>query len=213
MLGSSINVVRLHMTGNVAGMGGGGVGAIATSRVTLRDSLVSHNTLKPSAGQVGNGGGVFLSSSSTLSAIGTAITHNDAASGGGGVYAALDSFVNITGGSLSDNSATSDGGGITASESSVHLRDTTISRNSAGVGAAVYSTSSEQRDLVLGTGTSFFGNVAWPGHTAVFITPTIDFVLSPAAQLNDAQVLTFEYCTSCCVLCVHVLLRGSCWRS
>ena len=112
----------------------------------------------------GFGGGITISSSSTVDLDNITVTGNSAATHGGGIYSV--GTLTVTNSTISDNNAASLGGGISASSGSVQVNSVTVSGNTAGTdGGGVYL-SNGSHDL---TNVTVSGNAAGDEGGGVYV--------------------------------------------
>jgi len=162
-------VEALTLQNGTAGNGrGGGLYALTTGDVTLRNNLLSNNTASSAGGgafvdaatanledntisqnsggagfgpAMGSGAGLFVASATTITLTRNIITHNIAESHGGGIF--VDFFgsgrtVHLTENTVNNNSASS-GGGIMAYGDTIVLTKNGFSANIAsGDGAGIW---------------------------------------------------------------------------
>jgi len=111
--GSTFTLESSSIEQNTAGFDRGGLHTIAGSAVTLIDSLVSFNV-------AGDGGGLFLAGSSTLTFVGSVGIRSNLVQGSGGGILAQSSTVILRSGrlDLSNNEASNNGGGGSLTDAS-----------------------------------------------------------------------------------------------
>ena len=113
---------RVNITGDNTGAG---VLYHGNGTLTIRNSLITHNTAS------GIGGGILKSATNTLNLINTTVADNTA-SNGGGVYVQRGT-TNIIGSTIANNTATTSGGGIRSvlNGTVLNITNSTISGNRA----------------------------------------------------------------------------------
>jgi len=169
MNGGTISGNTVNST-NSTGCGGGIY--VSNGTVIMNGGTISGNNVNSTNG-TGYGGGIFVSSYGTVTMNGGTISGNNAPSSGGGIYVISFGTVTMYGGTISGNSTLNWGGGIYVSggtfkklppngegqnsgiiygsgEAGVDA-DGVVLRNTAyGSGAAVYYSSSWQRNTTAG---------------------------------------------------------------
>ena len=147
-LAENLLVLDSEISGNEAwGIGGGGIGALATPGILI-NTRVHHNVIRqpdsvdPSKGEMGSGGGVAVGSFSGAAALDFTIVrsaiHDNAAdtSGGGlGFAGAIRAAVSHT--TVGRNSAGVRAGGIGDAANQVLLDNVTVAGNTAARGAGI----------------------------------------------------------------------------
>lgn len=131
----SLQISDSTFTGNTADVGGGirilgGVASISNSTVTGNTSTVTSET-DPLAG----GGAIFTTAELTVS--GSTIANNQAGSAGGGVLVRDGGSLSISSSTISNNTAGRGGGGIALLSASATIDSTTIDTNQAVIGAGI----------------------------------------------------------------------------
>ena len=169
---SSFNAYGLDLyqgfTGVITGVSGNGAGITVSSSLTVKLSACS---FRNNRSQSAYGGAIFLDKSSTVTIIDCSFTSN-AATVGGGVYISSGTTVSFTGSTFSGNSASDtnvvNGGGGIANYGTANLSGNQFARNSAvsALGNDLFTGS------VAGSTTSFLmtcpsGN----GYTSLSATP------------------------------------------
>jgi hypothetical protein len=116
---------------------GGGIYNLGT--LTVKHSILSHNTAAVGGGGIGNGDAAEApnptSGTLTLSDD-SALSNNTAGVNGGAIANGFTSTINLTGCTISENTTNGGGGGI-ASQGKANLDDCTISGNTAPNGAGI----------------------------------------------------------------------------
>ncbi|MEH2165259.1 MAG: Calx-beta domain-containing protein [Nostoc sp.] len=128
-----------------------------TSRVFNATASLSIDGLKITGGNAANGGGIYSTSSVTVS--NSTFSGNTASTSGGGIYSS--SSVTVTDSTLSGNTANTNGGGIYSSSATV--TDSSIFGNIANLGGGIYSTNATVSNSTL------FGNTANSNGGGIFI--------------------------------------------
>ena len=183
---ASITLTNSLITNSTA-VDGGAAYFSGNTTLTMSNCDVAENTAS-----TGDGGAIYLTGSK-LKLTSSKIQRNTANKGsGGGVFADKSSTVTIKGGALEKNAAKEDGGAIfAASGSSVAVTGgTSIAKNTAHLGAAMYSVFTE---VSVSGGVTITGNaakLAAGGHFCVGTTPVaynnITFVNNSAGK-SDAS--------------------------
>jgi hypothetical protein len=126
---------------NTASEGGGIVNGFGepsgdTSTMTIRESTISNNEADGSAGDEGEGGGIFNWSDASLTIQGsTIIKKNKSLEDGGGVHNQGGS-VNILNSTIDDNDAGDDAGGLNNEDGTVTITASVIMNNESGLSTA-----------------------------------------------------------------------------
>jgi uncharacterized repeat protein (TIGR01451 family)/CSLREA domain-containing protein len=143
---------NVHVIGNRADLGAGGIAAVEAD-VTIRNSVLSDNDTGGEGGAIytggnahvivvestisgnmagTNGGGVKVFTNSTLQLVASTISANVADQFGGGIHVSGGAAASIMRSTISGNGAASQGGGVFVEDGgSAELRSTTVTRNSA----------------------------------------------------------------------------------
>ncbi len=183
--GGAITLTNSAFVGEIApccqeAYNGGGIYADNSSVYLLGSATsVLNNTA------TNDGGGIYLANNSTLQSSGARIgLDNSAASGndavrGAGLYV-VSSTVNISNTSFQHNTAGTDGGAIYANNSSLHVSQSILRRNSAARGGAIYQDGagglghianslvySNTTSLALGAGIRAVGGIFTMTHATV----------------------------------------------
>jgi hypothetical protein len=123
----TLTLANSTVSGNSAGGFGGGIANLGT--LTLTDSTVSGNGAGSDGGGIANGGDI-----ATLTATNSTVSGNSTAGFGGGVFN-FGKELALTNSTVSRNSATRSGGGLVNwFFTTLTLRNSTVSGNSAGGG-------------------------------------------------------------------------------
>ncbi|MBT8480637.1 MAG: hypothetical protein HKP36_03530 [Myxococcales bacterium] len=117
------------VSGNTAGFDGGGVLSFAS--LTLIDCTVADNV----AGQ--SGGGIANQQPGTLELISSTLSGNSAAAAGGGLFNPVGAVAEVLNTTVSTNTAENLGGGV-YTEGTLSIASSTIARNEAPNGSAIY---------------------------------------------------------------------------
>ncbi len=162
----NLSVTGSTISGNSAGLRGGGIWANSRYRTTtITESTISSN----SAGH--DGGGIQAAGPMTI--IDSTISSNKADNNGGGILANADTT--ITGSMISENSAGEGGGGIRAIRTTTII-DSTISGNSAGrAGGGILSntTTTITGSTISGNSVGFRGGGIFAIRTTTITDSTI----------------------------------------
>jgi len=154
-------VESLTLQNGTAGIGkGGGLYALTTGDVTMRNNLLSSNTAS------GGGGGVFVDAA-TANFENNTISQNSGGAGlgpamgsGAGLFVTSATTITLTLNTITHNTAQSHGGGIfvdfSGSGRTVHLTENTISNNSASSGGGMMA----YGDTIVLTKNDFSANTA-----------------------------------------------------
>ncbi|MBI5715247.1 MAG: CSLREA domain-containing protein, partial [Chloroflexi bacterium] len=126
---SSLTLNSVTLSNNNAKNNGGGV--ISVSTLSISNSTISGNTADSDNNTIGNGGGIYVGTSGSLTVSGGTIggtgTGNKA-NLGGGIYATV--TTSISGVLIEDNTASSGGGGgIQTAGGTTTIQNTTIKKN------------------------------------------------------------------------------------
>ncbi|MBR2694603.1 MAG: right-handed parallel beta-helix repeat-containing protein [Thermoguttaceae bacterium] len=108
----------------------------------------------------GNGGGIYVASSGSLTLNGCAVTKNTATNSGGGIYSNYGTLT-IINSTVAENTASSYGGGIYSNRGTLTIIDSTVAENTAtSNGGGIYNTDSSTLTL---TNCKVSGNTATDG--------------------------------------------------
>ncbi len=130
--GGTVTLHRVNVEANQGAISvGGGIDTGSSGTTTIYDSRFFDNTI--------SGGGAALGSTSNgqVTVINSQLTYNTAAGNGGGVYdsgGAHYDFINTT---INNNTTPGNGGAIRIFDGFVTLKNSTVTRNSAGDGGGV----------------------------------------------------------------------------
>ncbi len=147
------------LSNNTADSCGGGAFVDAAS-VTFEDNTISKNSGGGgSCGAGGSGAGLFVTSAITTTLTRNTITHNTAQSHGGGIF--LDLFgsnptVQLTDNTISNNSSSGAGGGLMAYGDTIVLTSNRFNSNSGSDGAGMWINGGD----LTATGNTFSHNIA-----------------------------------------------------
>ena len=145
----TINMSGGEISGNTANPfsnGGGGV-YLNRSTMTMSGNAKISDNFADGEGNIGRGGGVYLSVNSTFNMEDGEISNNRAALDGGGICVSNESTFNMSGGEISGNKALGKvpqwslglGGGILASDATVIIKGGSIKNNEANQdGGGIY---------------------------------------------------------------------------
>jgi CSLREA domain-containing protein len=148
------------VSGNIAGIQGGGLNNSYDSLLTVLDSKIMTNTASMHGGGVANQGTLVLQD--------TQVSHNQASQNGGGI--ANGYLMTITRAIISDNTAALYAGGIFAGGPWTDvIQDSTIASNTAPRGAGLYA----DYDGVDVTGTAIVSNTASVDGGGVYASANI----------------------------------------
>ncbi len=198
--GGSLALSNATITGGSTTAGGGIY--VRQSTLSVVDATVSGNTASVYGGGIRVYNGLVTLTRTTVSG-------NTAATFGGGIYADNGSAVYVTDGSMiTGNAASVDGGGINTKNGSVHLRDATVSGNSAyggggiaarysvlGVTRTTISSNTAQRNgggimalasAVIVTHSAISGNSAGPRGGGIYIRHNVLTVTNATISGNSA---------------------------
>jgi hypothetical protein len=172
---ADLRLNNVSVRNNTTTARGGGISLnLATSRVTLTDSIVQLNS-----STVGDGGGINVQATGgTLNLLRSTISGNTAGKNGGGVYFFLGGTMVMDNSTISGNTAPGDGGGMYLWSPTVTIRNSTISGNSGGIGGAfaIKSTSTvtvENSTIAQNTATNAAGTNSAGGITRTATTGTL----------------------------------------
>lgn len=150
------------ITGNTAVRAGGGIEAVAGSTTELTGVTLSDNETGPGPG---NGGGLHITESGTVTVTDSMITGNRAAAEGGGLWNDTMSTMTVTGSTISGNTASGDeatmgGGGLFTVGGELTVRDSEVTDNVAdGMAGSGGGALNDDGTLVV-ENTTFSGNTA-----------------------------------------------------
>ncbi len=137
---ANLRIINMTFTGGETAIRvfGGGI-RISNSNVELHEVTVTGNVETSSEGS--RGGGLYITSSSTVSLINSTVSKNTSSITGGGI-ALRGSSLNLIGSTITENSADATGGGLAvitgrSNSASVNLTDSTVSSNSANRGGGI----------------------------------------------------------------------------
>ena len=117
--------------------------------LTITGGVAEENSIEG----IGEGGGLFISDSSTVTIINSLITGNSATNVGGGISTSAESTVTLIDSEVSNNQAGNNGGGIISRSNNFTLRNSTITGNEA-TGATSGSTFARGGGLIVAYGTT-----------------------------------------------------------
>jgi hypothetical protein len=128
----ALTIANSTLTGNSATFGGGIYNEGSVPGVTVRDSVLSANS-------AAEGGAIYNDTVfGTLKAQGSTFSGNTASDSGGAIYNLGTAAVQQS--TLSGNTAGSDGGGVfNAASGTLSVKDSTVLKNVAPVGADIYN--------------------------------------------------------------------------
>ena len=159
---STVTLTRSTLSGNSANGTGG---AINMDEGSL---LVTLSTISDNSARGNGGGGISISSTSSLTVTGSTISGNSAPrtsfpAHGGGIRITGSTAVTITGSTISDNSASGNGGGIWQRYGSLALVDSALTRNSAGNGGGLWTSVdvTATRSKIADNSARFFGGAIY----------------------------------------------------
>ena len=198
--GAALTIHHSTITGNRAGVYGGGVHSPGRQPVTVTASTVTGNTalsevsFTEGIGILGEGGGI---SAGQLTVVDSTVAGNNAGSQGGGLQGQT---VTVTGSTIAHNVADA-GGGIAAagspSEDRVLVESSTVGGNRADVGGGLLAASDLPVEVtlstvagnaaVIGGGLSVSGDLALQG-TIVAMNPGGDLAGEGSATLDHSLV-------------------------
>ena len=156
-----------HATSN---LGGGGIfngmnliapGAVAGSAALTNCTLAGNSSgLGGISAIIGQGGGIYTDTNSTLTLRRCMVSGNSASQSGGGIYCDTNSAITLNECTLSGNFATERGGGIYSYQGSVMIGNSTFSGNSASnnAGGGIYASGNSSRLGALTINGSTFAN-------------------------------------------------------
>ncbi len=111
------------------GEGGGGIQNSSTGTVTVLNSTISGNNVRPNFNVGGLGGGIYNANFGTVNVINSILSDNSSAYGGG-IYIGPASTVSVINSTITKNT-TSVGSSAIASEGTLNLTNSTVSSNFA----------------------------------------------------------------------------------
>jgi len=167
-----LTISNVHVTGNVAGGHGGGIGAgggveagiYNSGTLTINNSTVGGNQARGNIENLAHGGGIY--NSGTVSVNGSTISSNNAYGLGGGIV--NDSAARIVNSTISGNNGLVWGGAL-VSRASTTISNSTISGNSSqydpGGIDLLYGTVALQNSIVAdNSGGNCYGTLTSSGH-------------------------------------------------
>lgn len=158
---SDADITGNTISGNTSGGGGGGgiystdPSGTAECTIDLTDNDIIHNTTS------GYGGGVLIANKNQTAAINGGSISGNTALNGGGIGMTSESSITVDGTAVTDNTADSYGGGIftNSRDRTLTLKNTAIQGNHAYAGGGVYLRGKQDK-LTADSSTSITGNTA-----------------------------------------------------
>ena len=144
-------LTNITISGNTAGFDGGGL--LSFGLLTLIDCTVADNV----AGQ--SGGGIANQQPGTLELTSSTVSGNSAAAAGGGLFNPVGAAADLLNTTVSTNTAENLGGGV-YTEGALSLTSSTIARNDAPNGSAIYDPGTRGNLLRSITNTAVEGSCA-----------------------------------------------------
>ena len=175
---SHIQLTDVTIDGGAA-QSGGGIAVVNTSSADLLRVTVSNNSASAGIGS-GGGGGIFLSTGSSLAVIDSAFTSNTSVGHGGAISALQSGNVTIDGSTFTTNSTTTGQGGAIVFHSSAatySISTSTFSGNTAVIGGGAVATGDGANSITssyftLNTSTGYGGALFHEGTDNLVVTNT-----------------------------------------
>jgi len=128
----NLNLQDVVLTNNHAQLGGAVYATGSGASCTLTSTTLQNNT-------AGTGGGLLINSGTSVQISNSVFDQNHASSGGAGALSVTNiGSVSIGGSQITNNQAHGSGGGLASDYSPVQISGSTISGNTAGVGAPLF---------------------------------------------------------------------------